>query len=724
MKILKLICAAFASSLLLVACGGGNTLTSPPIKGGGGTVSTVTVHSNPATVAADGSTTAAITVTALDANNAGVSGATVTFASSAGGSVAVVSGTTDASGNATATLSNLTAAAGTNLTVSATAGGVTGSTTVGVVAIQQTMTLQTDVPQIPSSGATAANLSALLRDANNNALSGVTVGFSSTSGVLTVTQAVTDTNGVAKATLSSGTDPTNRTITVTATAGATVNTVNIAIVGTTLTLTGPANLVLGATGAGSAFLANSAGQGIAGASVTISSVSGNTITTSPATTDSTGHANFTVTAAAGGNDTITAVALGLTKAIPLAVSSQTFSITSPADLTPVNLGVPQAVTVTWLNPGPVVGAPVTFTATRGTVVPATAVMTDAAGKATISISSTSAGPSIVQATGTGVTAQVGLQFLATTPSQISVQASPATIGIGKSSQITAIVRDAANNLVQNQLVDFQVVTDPTNGGLSVASVLTNDQGSASTTYTSGNTSSGGNGVTISATVHSAPAITATTPLTVGGQTVFLSLGTGNTIDVSQGPAIYQVTYTVFAVDSNGAPVQNANITLSVLPVAYGKGSMGGCPASVHWVPVYSTLTTDPDAFNGATLCKNEDTDYTGNINSGGFCPSGSATPCKDYNLNGKLDPGNVAVVAPGSGLTDANGRLDVTVTYPRDHAYWVEVSLVASTSVSGTQSSTSSTFVLQGAVADYTCSIGPPGPVSAYGVAATCANKN
>jgi hypothetical protein len=75
-------------------------------------------------------------------------------------------------------------------------------------------------------------------------------------------------------------------------------------------------------------------------------------------------------------------------------------------------------------------------------------------------------------------------------------------------------------------------------------------------------------------------------------------------------------------------------------------------------------------------------------------------------------------------VTDANGRFDVKVTYPRDHAYWVEVTLVASTTVQGTQSSTSSTFVLQGAVADYACSIGPPGPVSPYGVANTCANAN
>jgi hypothetical protein len=177
---------------------------------------------------------------------------------------------------------------------------------------------------------------------------------------------------------------------------------------------------------------------------------------------------------------------------------------------------------------------------------------------------------------------------------------------------------------------------------------------------------------------------------------------------------------VLAVDSQGAALANVPVTVSVLPVAYGKGAMG-TPCATTWAPVYTTLTTDLHSYKGTKLCLNEDTDYTGNINSLGVV---GGVPVKDYNQNAKLDPGNVAVVSPSSGTTDASGRLDVKVTYPRDHANWVEVTLAASTTVQGTQSSTSSTFMLQGAVADYACSIGPPGPVSPYGVGNTCDNKN
>jgi hypothetical protein len=215
------------------------------------------------------------------------------------------------------------------------------------------------------------------------------------------------------------------------------------------------------------------------------------------------------------------------------------------------------------------------------------------------------------------------------------------------------------------------------------------------------------------------AITASTTLTVGGQAVFLSLGTGNTIDTGQGVAVYQVTYTVFAVDASGAPVPNAPISMAILPVAYGKGYM---VCGTSWGPNYTTAANDPYAYNGQKMCRNEDTDYTGNINSLGLS---GGIPVKDYNINGKLDPGNVPVVSPGSGVTNASGRLDVTITYPRDHAYWYTATLVASTTVNGTQSSTTATFVLAGAAADYgSCSIGPPGPVSPYGQATTCANPN
>jgi hypothetical protein len=598
---------------------------------------------------------------------------------------------------------------------------------------QKTLTLLTSLAQIPSDGSKSATISALVRDSNNNAVTGTTVSFQATSGLLTITTPTTDTTGTATATLGTAGDTTNRTITVTAQAGSATATISVTVVGSKLTVNGPTNLVQGAMGTYTVSLTDAAGNGIAGQTVTLTSFAGNTLTPATYTTDSTGQKTFTLTAVKSGNDTITATAEGLQATAVLAVSNQAFTFTAPAPNTQVILGASTPVTVSWFVSGvPQVGKTVAFSATRGTLSAATAV-TDASGIASVSISSTGAGPSIIDASGTGVTAQINLDFVANNPSQVSVQAGPAAVAVQGQSTITALVRDAANNLVEGAAVDFQVVKDPTNGGLSVASATTDAQGVARTVYTAGNSSSGANGVTVSATVRGTT-VTGTATITVGGQAVFLSLGTGNTIDTSQGTAIYQVTYTVLAVDSQGAALPNIPVTLSVLPVAYGKGQMGHCPTPGPWQPVYTTQPTDPFAYNTSLMCKNEDTDYTGNISS---LDSGTPTNCvdlttntsipahaKDYNCNGKLDPGNVAVVSPSSGTTDANGRLDAKITYPRDHAYWVTVSLVAATTVQGTQSSTNATFVLPGAVTDYACSIQPPGPVSPYGTATTCANPN
>lgn len=737
------VAALAAVSLMLGACGG-STFTGSSSSGSGTTKSTVaslTVSTDVPSIPSDGSASANVTVIAKDANNAAVSGAVITFAASAGASITATQGTTDSSGTAKATLAAGTASAGTTVTITASIGTVSGTGSVTVSNAQKTITLLSSTASISSDNSTTATISAVVKDSSNNLLTGVPVSFTVDTGAISPVQTLvgatstpsvaagtTDKNGLAQATVSTPGDPSNRTITVTATAGTAISKITVGVSGTNLSLTGPASLVQNNSGSYTAVLTNSAGQGIPNIAVTLASSSGNAITAATVNTDATGHAAFTVKGTVGGSDTLTATALGLNQTLSLTVSTQSFTFTTPAPSAnppKVNLGVSQNLVVTWKNNGAaVVGQTVTFAATRGTLTPTT-MTTDANGNAQVAISSTSAGGSIIEATanppggGAAVSAQTSLDFVATTPSQISVQAGPNAVPIQGTSTLTATVRDAANNPVESAIVNFQLQTDPTNGQLASPSAVTDAQGRAQVVYTAGNTSSGANGVTISATVASN--ITANTTLTVGGQAVGLSFGTGNTIDTGQGVAIYQVTYTVLAVDSHGAALPNIPITFTVLPVAYGKGVMGGCPAANNWIPNYSTLTTDPDAFQQQTMCKNEDFDYTGNINSQGVV---GGHPVKDYNQNGTLDPGNIAVASPSSGMTDANGRLDVKITYPRDHAYWVEVILTASTIVQGTQSSTSSTFVLQGAVSDYKCGTGPPGPVSPYGVATTCLNPN
>jgi hypothetical protein len=304
------------------------------------------------------------------------------------------------------------------------------------------------------------------------------------------------------------------------------------------------------------------------------------------------------------------------------------------------------------------------------------------------------------------------------------------------------VRDAQNNLVEGQTVNFSITQDPTGGALSVSSGVTDAQGQASTVYTASTTTSANNGVIISATVQGT-AVTGTTSLTVAGQTVFLSLGTGNTIipyvppgSPSGTPSVqYELPYSVQAVDNAGHGVNNVPITFTVTSLAYLKGFMAWNGS--NWAPspttsqptttvtpgppVVTTITpsTDPDAYTltGYAGCASEDTS-----NNGILVPGVGGN---DYNSNGKLDPGLVAASDVPSATTANGGSASLNLIYPKDHAYWVAIRLTATATVAGTQSSTSADFWLPGAATDYSSkTTAPPGPNSPYGQALTCKEAN
>jgi hypothetical protein len=518
---------------------------------------------------------------------------------------------------------------------------------------------------------------------------------------------------------------------VTATAGSANATVDVTVTGTQLTVTGPSSLVQGAQGTYSVALTDSANIGIAGTAVTISDSLNNTLSATSVTTDSTGHATFQMTAATGGTDTLTVTSLGLTTGESVSISNQLFQFNSPAAGAFIPLGTNSSVTVLWKSNGALqVNQPVTLSTTRGTFTGAvvqTTVNTDATGTATATISSTTAGPAIITASATGVTAQLQVTFVATATTAMDVQASPANIPISGQSTITATLRDAQNNLVQGQTVSFQLA-DTTGGHLSVASAITNSQGQAQTVYTASTSSSGASGVTVTATTVNSNSVTVTqsAQLTVGGQSVFLSLGTGATISENDNLTQFIMPFTVQAIDSSGNAVNNAVITLAVHPLLYGKGTYFA--GTTGWIQTGIT-TPRPSAI---TVCPNEDLNQNGILDPGEdgtpltaaditagwtFNPSG--------NQNNKLDPGGVAATSAGTVTTANGGVAEFNVTYPEDHAQWVQVQLVATTNVNGTQSSTSTKFWLP-ILAKYvtTLTASPPGFVSPYGTASVCTDQN
>lgn len=710
MRKLWSILALLTLTASLAGCGGGDAPFGQSAGSSGATtltVSKVAVVAAVATIPADG-TTDVITVTATDANNVAVDGASVTFATSAG-TIAVTSGTTSSTGQATATLSAQGLAAGTVITVTASAGGATGKTTVTVAASQQTLTLSTSVPQITSAtGSPPATIKALVVDANNNVVPNVLVSFTASSGAITVTQAETDATGTAIATVGPGTNQQNRTITVTATAGTSSATIQIAVVGTTLTVSGPTSLVQGATGTYAISLTDSGGNGIPGQSVTLTSATGNTLSPATVTTGANGTASSTLTASASGTDTLTATWMTMTGSQTVVVSGQSFSITAPAANAQVLVSTNATVTFSWTLAGSgAQSGTVYLTTSRGTISPASVTVTNGVASSAITVTSGTAGPATISATAvqsgvTVATAQVAINFIATTPNAVSIQASPSAVPVDGQSTLVATVIDAANNPVLGATVDFSIQQDTTGGTLSAASAVTNNQGQASISYNATGKSSASNGVIIGATVQGT-AITNTTSLTVGGQTVFLSFGTGNTIEAySQNPATqYELPYSVTAVDSAGHGLSGVTITYSVQSTAYAMGHF--VYVSPQWSQVFSANNCTPTTVQ----------EYNGVINP--TPPPTGVTPVLT------TIPGSIAATDVSSATTSTGGTASVNLIYPKDHAFWVQVALTATATVQGSQNSTTATFWLPGLAADYASqTIMPPGQISPYGQNSTC----
>lgn len=610
-----------------------------------------------------------------------------------------------------------------------TGGSGGGTTTPPPPPTQYNLTVLTSSPQMPSDGSKSPTITALVRDTNNNVVSGVPVSFQASSGALTVTTGTTDASGTATATLSTAGDPTDRDIKVTAAAGASTATVDVSVVGTKLSLSGPSSMVQGDTQPYTVSLVDSAGTGISDQTVSVASAKDNTLNPSTFTTSTSGQGTFTVNAINSGTDTLTASAAGLQATESVDVSSDSFTFTQPAANTNIDIGSgPVTIKVVWkTSNNPVVGKTVNFSATRGTLSSATAV-TQADGSATVTITSATAGPSVISANSSGVSSQLTINFIATTPNSISLQASPTTVATQAQSTITATVRDATSNLVDGQTVDF-TLQDSTGGTLSAASAVTNAQGQASVTYTASATTSATNGVVITGTLPGTAITPATTSLTVSGETVFLSLGTGNKI-TEYSATQYELPYTVQAVDSSGNGVNGVTVTFSVVSLGYIKGVLKWTAADSYWDVVSSEdanfATDSSPPYNDAALiagldaCISEDADNDGIEDDDYNGDFGKKTPGQPV-----IYPGQVASTDVGSGITASGGTAAVNLIYPKDHSYWVAVRLTATATVQGNQSSTSVDFWLPGAAGDYNQqTTQPPGPFSPYGVGTTCSDPN
>ncbi|WP_157755429.1 Ig-like domain-containing protein [Marinobacter salinus] len=574
--------------------------------------------------------------------------------------------------------------------------------------------LVNESPQISTNGSDNSRITAFIKDSNGRVLENVNVSFAANNnGTVLVENAITGADGEASALVSAEGDAQNRTITVTVSAGSVSETTTVTVTGTSISVTGPSSIVAGASATYTARLLDADGRPITGENVSVSTALGNQITNAASfSTAADGTVTFDLVAQSGGSEVITVNAYSgaglVTAEKSISISPDAFSFSLPDSNTEIELNTAQQIEVEWLSNGTPVadGTSVVFETTRGIFSPgnsSTATVTTSGGTAAVRISSTNVGPASVtarsQATG-GPSAQRTFEFVSTTPAQLNLQADKTQIGQNESAVILATVRDSNNNLVKNATVNF-TLDDITGGSLSAGSGETDSQGQTQVTYTSSSTSSSLDGVTITATVPTTT-ISQNLSLTVGGQALRINIGTGNEITES-GLTLYKQPWTAIVTDANGNASANRSVQVSVIPVRYFKGFYTRLTDSDPWVPTYTV----------ADGCVSED------VNNNGILDDSDI----DANNNGSLEPDPSATV-PRNLTTGTDGTVTFDLTYLKSECSWIEVDLIATTSVQGTESQARQRFTLSCTAEDLESSAPPGGSNSPYGVATSCANPD
>lgn len=603
-----------------------------------------------------------------------------------------------------------------------------GDGNTGNIPVVASVNLYASSQQIASSGTESVTLTALVKDSANNLIEGATIDFSADSGQLKIGSVTTGTDGKATAILTTDSEPSNRIININAKNESIFDSVSVQVIGTVVNVSGSSSLAINDENQIIVNVLDSDGTGVANTDVTLSLSNVSTVTPSgdvaqitlPTTikTDFTGQATVVVVGTTGGTNSIMFEALGASVSHDVSVQADSFLFTSfnnnngtvvnptsTQSLPDVLLSDNASISITWLRDGFAIpdGTMVSFTSTRGVL--ASSSGTTVNGSVTATIASSNSGKALVTFTGTddGVTLnnQLEFEFVAETVDNLIMQASPHSIGPnGETSIVSMVARDIEGNLVKNKIVDF-TLTDISGGAIFPASAITDSNGSASTVYTS-NTVTAQDGVEVLATIREDSSKNESVTLTVADKELFIVLGTGNEM-VEVDTTTYNKEYTVFVTDVNSNPQENVTVQISAVPSDYYKGrwvqQLGAEGSFEVWVA------------NHTAQCANEDLNIDGILDVG-----------EDTNGDNMLTPGNV-VAAAGEVKTDQQGRAVIDILYPQSFAHWVDINLVATAKVDGSESVDSVTFTLPVLVSDVDQEFSPP-PSAPFGASSNCNDIN
>lgn len=216
-----------------------------------------------------------------------------------------------------------------------------------------------------------------------------------------------------------------------------------------------------------------------------------------------------------------------------------------------------------------------------------------------------------------------------------------------------------------------------------------------------------------------------TKLTVISEALAVSVGTDATIAEGTGGLTYVKKFVVLVVDSSGQAKAGVQLSTSIDLVDYIKGYYAGTPWNRDSTDAGNpSLVAGRSGLKGMT-CPNEDVNRNGVLETqyttkdGVFVPS----PGEDINRNGQLDPrkSDVAISFVGSSVTSVNGTAILQIEYPKNVATWIDYTILVSASgVLGSEGRTSYSSQLPADVASFTGTTPPAFVNSPYGKASSC----
>ncbi len=631
-------------------------------------------------------------------------------------------------------------AADTTATTGSTTTGTTTGTTTTPTTAPTSVNLSASVFTVLSDGVDSSTITATVLDTSNAVVANATILFSASGGVLSAASGVTDTSGKVQVSFSAGATGFNGVETVTATLSgitpAVTRQLPIQVVGTTVGLT-PTNVNITDDGLNKdtlqVVIKNASNAPLYNVPVTVTQAGTGAVTITPSATntDVNGKISVDVVGTTAGNVTLTVSAAGATSTqqYTVSVTGTAFGITAPAT-DPYGMAVGDIYTLSVNAPGLV---SVTFATTTGSLTgtnppagPATVItQTVFAGTASAALTSTTAGVATVQVYDTNNPNTKDFTKITISPpisatAKITVQTNNGVIPKSSSTLqhtgvITATVTDASNQPIANAPVFFSIPGVSSGSSISPVLVFTDVNGIATSIFTSGNLSSGAQGIDVFAEVVGFPLVKKSVNIIVGATAGSIFIGRASKVIVPN-TTEYQLPMSVIVTDSSGAAIAGAVVSLDIWPVLYQTGYwfnhnfFHGPNTLEYYEACITGFFPNEDINRNLILDPGDDVAYTplayscdpNKPNHGddflGFVAG--STP-HVYSIDGQLTPPQASAGSlPISVVTDANGIANFDLTYLKASSIWIGAEVSAKTQVLGTESSTKISFILPAELAE------------------------